>query len=235
MTVTHAFRDNLIGRGIDAEKIVVVRNGADLSRFSPGDAGPLRERLGLGGKVIVSYVGTIGMAHGLDILLDAAARLAGAPDIVLLIVGSGAERDELRADAEKAGLTNVIFVDRVSHDEILDYWRVSDVALVLLKDQPLFRTVIPSKIFEAMATGTPVISNVKGELEALLAPLGCSVQIEPGSGAALAEAIEQLAHDPQKRRELATAAHAASAGFERNAQADLMLEALRRLAAARRR
>ena len=86
--------------------------------------------------------------------------LPGQPDIVFLIVGSGAEREELRTDANEGRADEHLFVDRVSYAEILDYWRVSDMTLVLLKDHPLFRTVIPSKISEALATGTPIISNV---------------------------------------------------------------------------
>jgi colanic acid biosynthesis glycosyl transferase WcaI len=230
VTVTNAFRDHLIEHGISPEKIAVVRNGADLSVFSPGDASALRARLGLENKTIVSYIGTVGMAHGLSILLDAAARLAEqAPEIVFLVVGSGAEREELRRTADRLGLKNIVFVDRVSHAEIIDYWRVSDMTLALLKDDPLFRTVVPSKIFEAMATGTPIVTNVVGELDSLLKPLGAAVHVPPGSAPALADAIVELAADDQRRKSLSKAGFAASKNFHRASQADLMLDALKAL------
>lgn len=230
VTVTNAFKDHLIKHGISPDKIAVVRNGADLSVFSPGDASALRRTLGLEGKTVVSYIGTIGMAHGLDILLDVATALGErAPQVVFLIVGSGAEREELRRTAEDRGLKNLVFVDRVSHAEIVDYWRVSDMTLALLRDDPLFRTVIPSKIFEAMATGTPIVTNVTGELDSLLTPLGAAVHVKPGSAPALAEAIEQLSADKTRREALSRAGVAASRNFHRANQADLMLEALKKL------
>ncbi|MCV3243669.1 glycosyltransferase family 4 protein [Mesorhizobium sp. ZC-5] len=230
VTVTNAFKDHLIKHGISPDKIAVVRNGADLSVFSPGNASALRRALGLEGKTIVSYIGTIGMAHGLDILLDVATALGErAPQVVLLIVGSGAEREELRRTVEDRGLKNLVFVDRVSHAEIVDYWRVSDMTLVLLKDDPLFRTVIPSKVFEAMATGTPIVTNVTGELDSLLAPLGAAVHVQPGNAPALADAIEQLSADNDRRRALSRAGVVASGSFHRANQADLMLEALKKL------
>lgn len=230
VTVTNAFRDHLIKHGISPDKITVVRNGADLSVCTPGDAPALRRKLGLEGKTIASYIGTVGMAHGLDILLDVASILGErAPQVVFLIVGSGAEREELRRTAEGRGLNNLVFVDRVSHAEIVDYWRVSDMTLVLLKDDPLFRTVIPSKVFEAMATGTPIVTNVTGELDSLLAPLGAAVHVQPGNAPALADAIEQLSADNDRRQALSRAGVTASRSFHRANQADLMLEALKKL------
>jgi glycosyltransferase involved in cell wall biosynthesis len=234
VSVTNAFRRHLAETGIDPEKIRVVRNGADLSRFSPGPADDLRARLGLRERIVVSYIGTIGMAHGLDMLIEAAARLAvQAPQVRLLMVGSGAERERLKAMAAERQLDNMIFVDRIAHDAVPDYWRVSDMTLVVLKDHPLFRTVIPSKIFEAMATGTPIVTNVKGELEELLTPLGSAVHVEAGNAGALADAVTALANDPARRKALSAAGVAASSQFHRTKQADLMLEALEELAAAR--
>jgi len=101
--------------------------------------------------------------------------------------------------------------------------------LVLLKDTPLFRTVIPSKIFEAMATGTPIITNVRGELQTLLEPLGTAVMIAPSNLNALVDAIETLARSPARRQALATAAAEAAKQYDRVVLADKLLEALRAL------
>jgi colanic acid biosynthesis glycosyl transferase WcaI len=231
VTVTHAFRTHLIERGIDSEKIEVVRNGADVAVLSPGDASELRARLGLEGKIIVSYIGTIGMSHGLDIVLNVAADLAERqPQITFMFVGSGAERDGLRKSALDLNLANVLFVDRVPHAEIVDYWRVSDMTLVLLKDSALFKTVIPSKIFEALAAGTPIVTNVRGEAESLLAPLGAAVRVAPANEGELSAAITSLAADAARRHALSKAGRAAALGFTRQAQADLMLGYLTMLA-----
>lgn len=231
VTVTHTTRDVLIERGIDADKIVVVTNGADMTMLTPGSPPPsLREKLGLGDKVVVSYIGTVGMAHGLQLILDAADQcLTRVPEVQFVIVGSGAEREELQRQAERRGLRNVSFVGRVSHAETVDYWRLSDVTLVLLKNTPLFRTVLPSKVFEALATGTPIITNVHGELEHLLEPLGAAVIIEPDSVDALIGAIGALARDSERRRALAEGAAEGGKRYDRVALADSMLGAMQRL------
>jgi glycosyltransferase involved in cell wall biosynthesis len=231
VTVTHATREVLMSRGLDGDKIFVVTNGADTSKLSPGCApSSLRQKLGAENKVIVSYIGTVGMAHGLQLILDAADQCQiRVPEVQFIIVGSGAEREELYRQAERRGLRNVLFVGRVSHEETVDYWRVSDFTLVLLKNTPLFRTVLPSKVFEALATGTPIITNVRGELEHLLAPLDAAETIEPDNVEALVPAIAELARDPARRHLLAANAAAGGKRYERTALADNMLEALQRL------
>lgn len=228
VTVTSSCRDLLIERGVDCDKIVVVTNGIDTGKLTPGPPlQALRERLTLVGKTVVSYIGTVGMAHGLQMILDAAHEcLTRMPNIQFLIVGSGAELNDLQAQAARRSLRNITFVGRVAHDEIVEYWRLSDITLVLLKDTPLFRTVIPSKIFEAMATGTPIVTNVRGELQTILEPLGAAEVVEPDSVVALVNAIERLAKDPARRQELGLGATSGAARYDRNALADRMLEAL---------
>jgi glycosyltransferase involved in cell wall biosynthesis len=228
VTVTWSSRDLLIARGIDGDKIVVVSNGIDTGQLTPGPAPiELRQRLGLENKIVVSYVGTVGMAHGLQLILDAAQDCRNRlPEAHFIIVGSGAELRDLQQQASERGLGNVTFIGRVAHEEIVNYWRLSDMTLVLLKDIPLFRTVIPSKIFEAMGTGIPIITNVRGELQTLLEPLGSAVMIEPSNLNALVDAIEALARSPARRQALATAAVKAAKQYDRVVLADKLLDAL---------
>jgi colanic acid biosynthesis glycosyl transferase WcaI len=229
--VTNASRQVLIERGIDGRKIIVITNGIDTTVLTPGVApAELRQRLALERKVVVTYIGTVGMAHGLQLILDAAHECgARLPDVQFVIVGAGAELGELRQQAQKRGLANVTFVGQVPHDEIVNYWRLSDITLVLLRDTPLFRTVIPSKIFEAMATGTPIITNVRGELQDVLEPLGAAEMIEPDSLAALVDAIENLVKNPAHCRALSSAAIETAKRYDRIELADKMLEALQDL------
>jgi putative colanic acid biosynthesis glycosyltransferase WcaI len=229
--VTNASRQVLIERGIDGGKIIVVTNGIDTTALTPGVAPEgLRQRLALERKVVVTYIGTVGMAHGLQLILDAAHQCATRlPDVQFVIVGAGAELGELRQQAQKRGLANVTFVGQVPHADIVNYWRLSDITLVLLRDTPLFRTVIPSKIFEAMATGTPIITNVRGELQGVLEPLGAAEMIEPDSLPALVDAIENLVKDPERCRALSSAAIETAKRYDRIKLADKMLEALQDL------
>jgi glycosyltransferase involved in cell wall biosynthesis len=153
------------------------------------------------------------------------------PDAHFLIVGSGAELQELRDQAERRKLTNVTFVGRVAHADVIEYWRLSDIALVLLKNTPLFRTVIPSKIFEAMATGTPIITNVHGEVQTILEPLGAAEIVPPDDLPALVQAIEMLLMDSDRRRQRSAAAVAGARKYDRAALADDVLVSLETLVA----
>jgi len=156
----------------------------------------LARRLGLEGKFVAAYVGTIGMAHGLHTLLLAAERLRDRRNLAFVLVGTGAERVRLEEDARNRGLDNVVFVGAVDKEEVKQYWRLCDVAIVLLKDVSLFLHVIPSKIFEAMGTGRPIILGVRGESAELLQEAGAGIAVLPENAETLAGAIMKLMDDP---------------------------------------
>ena len=196
VSVTHSFKRVLVGNGIPAEKIAVVPNGVDPQAFTPGPKPAALERqLGLEGRFVAAYVGTLGMAHGLGTILDAAERLKAREDVAFVLVGTGAEHAKLEAEAKARGLANVRFVGAVSKAEVKDYWRLCDAALVLLRDLPLFEHVIPSKIFEAWGSGRPVILGVRGESAGIVEAAGGGVVIPPEDAGALAEAIGRMADD----------------------------------------
>ncbi|MBV9085426.1 MAG: glycosyltransferase family 4 protein, partial [Acidobacteriaceae bacterium] len=155
--LTHAFRENLKRRNVPDEKLDVVRNGADLQRYTPcaRDA-ELARKWDLEGCFVIGYIGTLGMAHALDNVLKAAAKVTD-PTVRFLFVGPGADRDCLVARAAEMELRNVIFIPPQPKSEMPRYWSLCDVSLVHLKNTPLFETVIPSKIFEAMAMGLPIL------------------------------------------------------------------------------
>lgn len=196
VSVTRSFKRVLVGNGIAEGKIAVVPNGVDLEAYQPGPKPvELERRLGVEGKFIAAYVGTVGMAHGIGTLLDAARALRQRSDIAFVVVGTGAQQAELAATAEREGLSNVIFVGAVSKAEVRDYWRLCDAAVVLLRDTPLFRHVIPSKMFEAMGMERAIILGVKGESEEILLASGAGLTIPPEDATALAAAVVRLADD----------------------------------------
>ncbi len=167
VTVTHAFKDTLMRRGIDGQKIEVVTNGVDLSHFSPQakDAQLLAQH-DLKGKFVAGYIGTHGMAHALETLLEAAQTLQqmpGSENIRLLFLGDGARKAELTNQAQAMGLSNVMFLDAVPKDQVKRYWSILDVAVIHLRKTELFTSVIPSKLFECMGMGLPVLHGVAGE------------------------------------------------------------------------
>jgi len=231
VSVTHAFRDKLIARGVPADKIHVVTNGADLSRFAPRPRDEaLAASLGLSGKFVAGYVGTHGMAHALETVLDAAERLRGHPDIGFLFLGDGASKAALKARAHAKGLTSVVFVDSVSKADVARYWSLLDVSIIHLKRTELFTTVIPSKLFECMAMGLPVLHGVAGESAEIVRREGCGDVFEPENAEALAQAILALKASPERRSALAAHGLDAARRYDRKALAANMLAVLEQTA-----
>jgi glycosyltransferase involved in cell wall biosynthesis len=164
VAVTESFKADLVTRGIEATKISVVTNGVDLSRYSPRSKDPeLIRQLGLEGKFVTGYVGTHGMAHGLETILDAADRISCSPNanhFAFLLLGDGARKEKLKQEADRRKLGNVTFLDTVTKDEVTRYWSLFDAAIIHLRKAPLFETVIPSKLFECMGLGIPVLHGI---------------------------------------------------------------------------
>lgn len=225
IAVTNAFRDNLGRRGVDVTKVDVVTNGADLTRFKPMPRDEnLKAALGLSGKVVMGYVGTHGMAHGLTTLVEAAERLQNQRELHMIFLGAGAEREALQ-DKAKA-LRNVSFYDQVSKDEIPRYWSILDASIIHLRPDPLFRTVIPSKIFESMAMGIPILLGVEGEARDIVTKAGAGLAFTPGKGEELAAAMTALAGDPKRREAMARAGAHATTAYDRLHLASKMLSIL---------
>lgn len=228
VVLTRAFKANLARRGIDEAKIGVVINGVDLGRYTPREKDTeLARRLGLRDEhFVVGYIGTHGMAHALDNVLRAAA-LDGESGIRFLFVGAGAERKRLVAEAGRMGLRNVVFVPSQPKETVAAYWSLCDVALVHLKDTPLFATVIPSKIFEAMAMGLPILlAAPRGEASEVLAESSAGVWVAPERPQELLDAVQLLRSNPALYRRLACQSRAAALNYSRERQAREMLAIL---------
>jgi len=196
VVVSPAFKDHLIKHWqVPPKKISVIENGVETGLFSPGAPDQeLRRALGAEGKFVVCYIGTIGMAHGLETLVEAAARLReSSPQVLFLLVGEGAEKERIISLAHSRGLTNVRFVDQQPREKIPAYIRASDVCLVLLKKTELFKTVIPTKMLEFMACARPVILGVDGQARKIVDEAQAGLFMEPENPDALTNAIMHLA------------------------------------------
>lgn len=234
VAVTHAFRDELAARGIDPGKIDVITNGADLSRFTPASKpADLAADLDLEGCFVAGYVGTHGLAHGLETLVEAATLLQADPaaaHIRILLLGDGARKAALRAMASERGLTNLIFVDSVPKAEVPRYWALLDVSIIHLKRDPLFTTVIPSKLFECMAMGLPVLHGVEGESAAIVRDEGVGEAFTPEDAAMLAGRLVALAQDPAQLAIYRVNCLDAAPRYDRSHLAAAMLEIIRQTA-----
>jgi colanic acid biosynthesis glycosyl transferase WcaI len=200
--VTPAFKDRLIDDWrVPAEKISVVENGVETGVFAPAPANvilDLRKQLNAEGKFLISYIGTMGNAHGLETLLDAASQLQQQnPDVLFLLLGEGAEKERIRSLAQSRGLANVQFLGQQSREKIPAFISASDACLVLLKKADVFKTVIPTKMLEFMSCGRPVIVGVDGQARQIVEEAAAGIVIEPETPDALVAAIEQLNANPQ--------------------------------------
>ncbi|MBF0550569.1 MAG: glycosyltransferase family 4 protein [Deltaproteobacteria bacterium] len=180
VTVTESFAQDIVKRGIPASKVAVITNGVDVDRFSPGPIDQeLRSELGLEGKFVVSYLGAHGISHGLDAVLRMAERLKGYDDIRVLMVGDGAMKQTLAAARERLGLDKVLMLPGQPREMMPRFYRASDVLLVPLRDIPLFDTFIPSKMFEIMACGRPILGSVRGEARRILERSQAAIITDP--------------------------------------------------------
>ena len=203
VTVGNGYKLRLLERGVPEEKMSIVMNGVDrdLLEAATPDPATVRKEWGLDGKFVCAYIGTIGMASALDVYLRAAKRLKelGEDDVVLLAVGDGAVREELKQAAADQGLDNVVFTGRRPKEEMPQFLAATDVCFVHLRKTPLFETVMPSKIFEALGMRRPILIGVDGEARTLVEASGGGISMPPEDDAAMVERLLELKHDAGKR------------------------------------
>ena len=237
VTVTHAFRDKLIGRGIDGNKISVVTNGVDMTRFKPMPKDPsLVRQLGLEGKFVGGYVGTHGLAHHLETVLDAAEKFISeglGQDFHFILLGDGARKPALQDEAHRRRLQNVTFVDTVPKDQVARYWSLLDVSIIHLRKTELFTTVIPSKLFECMGMGLPVLHGVAGESADMVCAENVGIVFEPENAGELVAQMKVLKNDRPRYEKYRSNGLVAARKYDRTALAMEMLALLDKLVAGR--
>ena len=207
VVVTPAFKEHLVRRWrVAEEKIAIVENGVETDLFSPAPDftnRTLRCQLNAEPRFLICYIGTMGNAHGLETLLDAAAKLQNqSPEVLFLLIGEGAEKEKVRALAQLRNLTNVRFLDQQPRESIPAFISASDACLVLLKKNDVFKTVIPTKMLEFMACARPVILGVDGQARQIVEQSGAGIVIEPENSDALVAAISHLKANPEMRKSL---------------------------------
>ncbi len=227
VALTNAFKEDLIRRGIDKNKIHVVVNGVDLPRYSPRPKDEhLSEELGLIDKFVIGYIGTHGMAHGLERVLDAAELLTTDDEIRFLFVGSGSLKKNMIEKSQELGLKNVIFHPAQPKERMPEFWSILDVALIHLKNNPVFRTVIPSKIFEAMGMGLPILlaGPDGGEANKIVEEDGAGLCIPSETPEIFTQTVLRLKNNHALRKRLAEASYKAAPKHTREEQAHKIID-----------
>jgi glycosyltransferase involved in cell wall biosynthesis len=207
-TVTKQFVEHFVDHGVPRRQVTFLPNGADAAALRPlPSSAAIRERWNLAGKTVYLYVGTHSYYHGLEVVIDAAARLRARSDIAILMIGQGSERAALIDRAAALGLTNVVFADSPL-DERAELYSIAHASLVTLRDIPVARRMRSAKIFPSLSCGVPVICAAVGEGGALVSQHECGVVVPPGDPVALADAMLALAADHRRRAEMARAGRA---------------------------
>lgn len=197
VVVTESFKRNLVSRGVPPEKISVVTNGVNPADWVwQGDREAERERLGVTGRFVIGYAGTLGMAHALDFIVESAAALEAAiPDAHVVIIGDGAERESLEREIKRLQPKNVSLLPPVSKEALKPTLASFDVALVNLRRSDTFKTVLPSKIFESAAMGKPILLGVDGEAREVVGRYGAGVYFTPEDREEFIGAVRRLRDD----------------------------------------
>ncbi|WBB46648.1 glycosyltransferase family 4 protein [Verrucosispora sp. WMMA2044] len=200
VTISPVMAEQVVARGADPDRVRVVLNWTDDSLFRPVPVTPeARSVLGHRGRCTVMFAGNLGLLQGLDTAVRAAAAVRERMDLVL--VGSGADEDQIRRLAVESGADNVRFVGRRPANEMAALYAAADFQLICLRDLPELRGATPSKLQAAMACGVPVIASVAGDAAALIQSSGGGLVSRPGDWRALAARFAEAAALPRQRRD----------------------------------
>lgn len=235
VVVTRSFVEHVAARGCPRERIAFIPNGID-EAFVSATPAPLaaEDARALEGQYVVGYVGTLGLAHGLRTLIETAALLRDEPAVTIVLIGDGADRALLEREIDERGLKNIRLLGLKPRTEIPAWLRRLDLTLVMLRDLPVFGTVIPSKVFEFLAFERPMIlAAPDGEIRSMISQAGAGFVIEPENPKALASAILEIRDRPDEARSRARAgAEWVRAGWMRGPLARRMLDFLSQMARA---
>ncbi len=226
IAVTDAFKKELIARGIDADKIEVVTNGSNLELFVPRDKDTaLLQELHLENKFVFGYIGTHGLAHKLDFIVQSIAAIKDA-EIHFLFIGDGAEKEKIVQLADTLLLQNITFLNAISKEEVPRYLSVIDVSLAPLKKSDTFKSVIPSKIFEASAMQKPTLLGVEVQAQEIVEQYGAGVCFEPENETDFIAKVTELKNNPVRYQQYVEGCKRLACHFDRKLLATKMLDCI---------
>jgi glycosyltransferase involved in cell wall biosynthesis len=193
---TPGILERLVARGVPRDKIFLLTNGVDTAAYNVTSPDrELAQRLGLDGHKVFMYAGLHGLAQGLDVILEA-AKLTHNPDVLYVLVGDGADKAALVAKAEAEKIANVRFLPIQPTSSLPALLNLAYATVIPLRRLDLFKAALPSKLFDSMAAGRPIVAPLWGEAAALVEAAACGLVVEPEDARAVQEAVEKLAADP---------------------------------------
>jgi glycosyltransferase involved in cell wall biosynthesis len=182
------------------KRVTLIRNAVDLTRFLPSSENRregAKKSLGFEGKFVAVHVGNMSLTYDFDILLNTAKAV---PELHLVFAGGGSQFETVRAKAEM--LENVHFTGTLPHQQMPELWAAADICLIALRDHGVAGGTLPAKMYEALATGTPVVAAIRGEGATMLTAAGAGIAVPIGDTTAMISAVQQLCADPELRRQM---------------------------------
>ena len=199
---SNLMRQALIDKGVPKDKTEIRPLWVDASFFAPrpeAESIVVRQQHDLGGRFVVMYAGNIGLAQGMDTVIECARILGEPPDILFVLVGEGAEKPHLQQQAEDLELENVLFIDYQPVSIIPQFLSAADVLLVHLDPAPHRLGTIPAKVLAYMSVGRPVLMAAEGEAADLVLRSGAGTVVRPRDPLGMAEALRALQVDGEAR------------------------------------
>jgi len=198
VAVTRGIRDHLERRGLDGTKLCIIQNGVDLKMFNDSQRNQLsKEKLGYQDKLIVLYAGLLGLAQGIETLVEVAKVLRHEKRVHFLFIGNGPLKRKLLQMQESNRLENIMIMDEMTRKEVIEYMTLANCCLVPLRKAEIFRTALPSKMLEAWACGKPVVLSVDGEAREHLEKAKAGIWVEPEDSKGIANAVKYLHDNPE--------------------------------------
>ncbi len=200
--ISPGFKEKLVGKGVPPDKVHVIPHWGDESLYRPVPPDPdLARNVGMVGRFNVVFAGQLGLAQGLDVVLDAAEELSDLADVQFVLIGDGTDAGRLRRAAVERGLKNVNFLGRQAAERMPYFFALAGALLVHLKRDPLFEITIPGKIAAYLACGRPILCGVAGDAADVVRDVGAGLVCPPEDSAALSQAIRDLYLMPGEQRE----------------------------------
>jgi len=199
LAVSKGMRNKILERG-GANKTYISYNGSLESILNwPGDIAEFRKTKGWSDKIIIMYAGIIGMGQNIPALLPEISDME-LNNEEFLFIGNGPDRFMIESYVNEYDLKRVKIMDAISQEEIAPYLHCADILIVVLRENDFFKSAIPSKFFDYMAAGKPIVSNVAGELKDIMEKYDTGIYFSLAEKGSFEQAIKILSRDPVRRK-----------------------------------
>ena len=199
--VTDGIKEKLLHeKKVPDQKLLFLPNGVDTNMFYPRPYDEVFAReLGFENRKIILYAGTLGYAQGLDVMINAMASISHElPEVLMVFIGSGSDRERLENVSRNLKLKNVVFMDPRPPEYVARLYSIAYAGFASLLNIPLFNGARPSKVFPIMGSAKPVLYSGKGEGARLINSAGAGIVVEPENSEALADAVKEMVSKPDK-------------------------------------